>query len=296
MMYIAVSGEDVIAIDTGVARQSGPTELVEACAAIGLKPGDVDTVLLTHGHFDHIGGVADLARHSPNVRVRLNAGDSHMANTIEGQVDALAHHHKQIGASLSAFDDHRQTITEGFGAPLTGFEPLDGGGTVRLGAKQIRAFHTPGHTAGSMCFLIEPDGVLFTGDSIQGFGSRPGGGPLYYEPKRYREMLTDFNLDQVQTVCMGHRFISASGQADSTKTRGEFGAMVKDAMWLWDRIDALAATAVSERPETADAEVARAVAADLKNDVPLTIDPDTQLPRMAAATLLHHIALARSQA
>jgi hydroxyacylglutathione hydrolase len=56
---------------------------------------------------------------------------------------------------------------------------LQDGDELDLGrALVLRVLHTPGHTPGSISLYWEREGILFTGDSLQGRGSRPGWMPL----------------------------------------------------------------------------------------------------------------------
>lgn len=103
-------------------------------------------VLLTHVHFDHIGGVRGLRLQGANVL--CSAGESVL-----------------IGSDAD--------LCEMFGAPPPGFN-ADGtfsdGETKFLGRLKVTAIFTPGHTSGSACYLIsdEKDGdrALFTGDTL----------------------------------------------------------------------------------------------------------------------------------
>ena len=53
------------------------------------------------------------------------------------------------------------------GPPLPPGEPIADGEVIRFGASPLRAIHTPGHTPGSTCFLLEGDDpVLFSGDTL----------------------------------------------------------------------------------------------------------------------------------
>ncbi|MDR1796566.1 MAG: MBL fold metallo-hydrolase [Clostridiales Family XIII bacterium] len=58
-------------------------------------------------------------------------------------------------------------------------ELLEGGEALDLGDEEIRVFHTPGHTAGGLCFYSEKSSVAFTGDTIfnvdLGYTHFPGG-------------------------------------------------------------------------------------------------------------------------
>ncbi len=96
-------------------------------------------ILLTHGHFDHITGLD--AEHDADVYMHSND-----AEWVE-----------QLNQYL----------------PMVGLPPMDvpkidkfinDGDILKLGEKEIKVIHTPGHTQGGVCFLI--DGNLFSGDTI----------------------------------------------------------------------------------------------------------------------------------
>jgi glyoxylase-like metal-dependent hydrolase (beta-lactamase superfamily II) len=100
-----------------------------------------------------------------------------------GRIAALlvTHHHP----------DHlpaARVLRERTGAPLLGHPDLPGcdraladGEVVRVGATELRAIATPGHTPDHLCFLRVADGVLFSGDHVLGRGTtviNPGDGDL----------------------------------------------------------------------------------------------------------------------
>jgi glyoxylase-like metal-dependent hydrolase (beta-lactamase superfamily II) len=96
---------------------------------------------------------------------------------------------------------------------------LDDGDTVDLGGEvRLRVTHTPGHTNGSVTFFLENEGVLFTGDAVQGHGWRAGMAPLYYDAEYVR------SLDRIEalgarTLCMGHTF-GWAGVSNESVRRG----------------------------------------------------------------------------
>ena len=98
-------------------------------------------IWLTHGHFDHVIGVASF----PGVPVYMHPADKAM----------LA-----MGADLAK--------AVGFKVPDTSFCTSDiaDGDTLSFGKTAFKVIATPGHTPGGVCFYDEEDKVLFSGDTL----------------------------------------------------------------------------------------------------------------------------------
>ena len=135
-------------------------ELVELAGADGLR---VTGALVTHYHPDHVGGQM-MGWEIEGVAELL---------ALDG-VDAPIHVHRE-----EAFGVKRVT-----GASDSDLVLHDGGDVVSVGDVEVTLVHTPGHTPGSQCFLV--DGRLVAGDTLflDGCGRTdlPGGDPdeLYY--------------------------------------------------------------------------------------------------------------------
>lgn len=133
--YLCASGNAAIAVDVG----GDPAPMLDYLRQNGLTLG---AVLLTHLHFDHCYGVAELAR-TCGVPVYAGAGDRALLATELGRGGVA-------GLPLvSSFD----------------WEPLEPGETDFLG-QPCRVMATPGHSAGSLSYHFPQAGVVFVGDLL----------------------------------------------------------------------------------------------------------------------------------
>jgi glyoxylase-like metal-dependent hydrolase (beta-lactamase superfamily II) len=102
-------------------------------------------LLHTHAHFDHVGGTRAVAE-ATGAPIRLHPADTPL---YEALPDQAAHFGLPAGAP-KALD-----------APLADQE------VIRFGRFAVKAIHTPGHTPGSTCFLLEGEAPrLFSGDTL----------------------------------------------------------------------------------------------------------------------------------
>ena len=174
--------QECIVIDPG-------DEAARIRKAIGDKK--IAAILLTHGHFDHIGAVRELYENS---ELSLRRGDP--SAPLRSVQDDKVTNPRIIIHALDApmLTDPELNAGKGLiGRSVTAPEATDlvkEGDELELAGLKVKVLHTPGHTPGSVCYLIE--GELFTGDTLFEYGwgrtDLPGGNEEQMEASLRRLM------------------------------------------------------------------------------------------------------------
>ncbi len=121
---------------------------------------DVTHILLTHGHFDHIGAAAELRR-ATGAKVCVHERDLGMLNSSRDSLASMA------GIRIQ---------------PCEADIIFEGGETINAADMDVYVLHTPGHSGGSVCYLAQD--AMFCGDTLFymscGRTDLPGGDPAEY--------------------------------------------------------------------------------------------------------------------
>jgi hydroxyacylglutathione hydrolase len=141
-VYLVKGNTKNVLIDTGMT--SGFPVLKARLSQLGLRTKDINLILLTHEHFDHIGATAFFYQTAVVAAHRL------AANKLELQDEFVT------------FAKYRDQSSKPFWVDLW----LEDDSMLDLGNYALRVIHTPGHTSGCMCLYEPTAGLLFTGDTV----------------------------------------------------------------------------------------------------------------------------------
>ncbi len=141
--YLIHTGEHLVLIDTGAGKLFSKAQqghIIENLKAAGYQPEQVDTIILTHLHGDHTGGLSiDGKKSFPNATVYMNQMDHQY--WLSEQTAAQAPLDRQIFFKL-AQQSTRQYVDHDH------WKPIAAGTEIVPGIKAVAAYgHTPGHTA-----------------------------------------------------------------------------------------------------------------------------------------------------
>jgi glyoxylase-like metal-dependent hydrolase (beta-lactamase superfamily II) len=203
--YIYLIGDRETGQAVAVDLAYGVQDILGILAADGM---DLEGVLVTHHHADHVGG-------------------SMMGWAIEGLAELYETNPVPVHAQRQEVD----LVRISSGLSVGDIVAHDSGDVVEVGGIPVTLLHTPGHTPGSQCFMV--DKLLISGDTLflEGCGRTdlPGSDPAaMYRSLRYLASLPDDTA-----VFPGHRY-SPSSVASLQAVR-ETNVVMKpasEAQWL----------------------------------------------------------------
>ena len=133
--------KECVIVDPGFYGERERQRLYNFIEERQLKPVKI---LMTHGHFDHVLSLDEVARHY-GIPVLIHPAD-------QQQIVSGADWCRSLGLTFTPYE-----------GPFTN---LADGDTVGFGESSLQVIGTPGHTQGGVCFFSEADGVLFSGDTL----------------------------------------------------------------------------------------------------------------------------------
>ncbi len=171
--YIVSARNDYLVVDPGADAEK-ILELIPAGAKLHY-------ILLTHGHFDHVGGVDGIKSKFPDTPVMLSEEDVKLYEEVPEQGVFVGQILKKPKAELEA---------------------IRGGEFLPLAEDEIEVIATPGHTPGGVCYRI--DKYLFTGDTL--FYHTIGRTDLPFSDENEMRVSLDLlaHLDRKLVVYPGH--------------------------------------------------------------------------------------------
>ena len=179
-VYLVKTGKGGVLIDSGTGR--GTLKILSNIRAAGVDPSGIEYLLLTHCHFDHTGGAAE---------IKAATGAKLIAHELDAVFIEAA---DPVVTAASWYNAEMQSVA--IDIKITGKQY-----SFTSGNTDFMVYHTPGHTPGSCVATIESDGklVLF-GQDIHG----PLHPDLKSDRKDYMQSLAFIASLNAEILCEGH--------------------------------------------------------------------------------------------
>jgi glyoxylase-like metal-dependent hydrolase (beta-lactamase superfamily II) len=132
--------------------------LTRALDALGVGPGDLAHIVVTHIHMDHAGGVGALLERFPHATVWVHeAGARHLVDPERLVASTVRTYGQErmrslYGAMLPVPEERLRAVTDGDRIPL--------------GGRSLSVLHTPGHASHHVALHDDASGAMFTGEAI----------------------------------------------------------------------------------------------------------------------------------
>jgi glyoxylase-like metal-dependent hydrolase (beta-lactamase superfamily II) len=214
--FLLESDGRVVVVDAGL--PSYRPQLERGLAALDRTPADVDAVVVTHAHIDHIGTAGTISREL-GIPVYLHSAEAGSGRRERRTLPYLRHREAWV------FLTHLKS--SGRPEPLARVETFDDGDPLPGG---LRAVHTGGHTPGHCVLVHETRGLLFAGDLICTRNPLTGGNGPELMPRALNlssatmlASLSKLEALDADTILFGHGETWRHGSAAAVRRAREIG-------------------------------------------------------------------------
>ena len=187
-VFAVVDSGEAVLIDAGLPDDGSVASRLDYLKAIG--DPRVGLIIVTHHHFDHVGGAHRL-REGTGAVVAMHAEAERLLR------EALTRSPRKDDDEVERYI--RQETTK-----ISVDRYLAGGDAVKVGRLTLRVVETPGHSAGHISVFLEEERVLFAGDNVLGLGTTAIPPPPDGDMAHYIESLKKMKALDATLICPGH--------------------------------------------------------------------------------------------
>jgi len=194
-VFLVKDGAEALLIDAGFSDDDSYNKRMEFLQAH--SDAKLRYILLTHHHYDHSSGAqrlreatgAEIVLHVDEEKWLLSpqeeTGDFEIP---EDQKEAREQAKKWREEAAKAVPDIR----------------VEDGAVIKVGGFHVQCLHTPGHTAGHLCFYVPEEKVLFSGDNVLGVGTAAISPPPHGDMGQYVASLRRMKEVDADLLLPGH--------------------------------------------------------------------------------------------
>ncbi len=180
-VFVITDRDEFALIDAGCGGPAGWDYLLGGLNHWGLDLHGLHTVVLSHSHPDHMGGMARiLEKVRPTVIIHhLDVASALDPEDLVMNFDIPLARQRYMAADRAAFENFDLLASfEMYGCAMSAAARVEGvaeGDMIRLGGFSFEVVHTPGHSPGHMALFDADNGLLLSGDLV-------GNRPAWYTP------------------------------------------------------------------------------------------------------------------
>jgi len=293
-----IEGSPLTLIDTGPKTPKGLAVIQQELQTLSYDMSEIEQILLTHGHIDHVGLVAKFVEE--RVHVHGNPTDVWIH---ERDAETLIDYERYMERYMSAImklvassgvprnETHllaqqgRTELFKSIGESVPTVHSFRDGASFKTGIGEVFTIWVPGHSPGSACFVCEERKVIFSGDHILGdISSNPS---ISFEGSETIGMMTYFeSLDRLSSK---EGYIALPGHREPIL---DINARINGLLSEYDDKLNSAADSLTDRPQTIY-EISRIVYGDYQvSSLVLALAESYDLLRILEmkqqATLINH--------
>ena len=274
-----VRGKVNVLVDSGP-PQASPDVIASTLKAFDLRPGDIDLVLHTHGHLDHIGGNRDLKR-AGRAQVWIHRDDAVLLEDHGRSFDLF--YAPGRGENVQR---EKAAFVKQMAPEMRADRLLEDDERIDLGkGVELRVVHLPGHTPGSVGFYWEKEGVLLAGDAIQGLGSVAGFLPIIYDFSAYEESISRLMAMPLESVLLCHPYRSLKLPPSRTREGEEIKRYLSDSQEVLERLAEAIRHQAGKAPGGSLAHIGEAVVEELGEEMGYKRIAELEAPQFSLGTV-----------
>lgn len=206
-----IDAQQPVLIDTGIAS-SASQEIATVLKENGYRIEDIRWILLTHGHVDHLGGAyAVWEKTNKQAKVVIPQKEAYLLKDKN-------EHIRDYEALQGPFLDeevrarHKAMLLQDIGDNiLQPLEVVDGDQIEITPTISFTVVETPGHSLGSVTFVLNEYQYAFAADAVQIYGGAISGLPTIESPTLYRKSIERLLEIQPTRLYLGHYFRAGDG-------------------------------------------------------------------------------------
>jgi len=161
-----ITEPEVSLIDTGPSTPEARSALEEGLREIRLQVKDIRKIFITHGHPDHYGQAASLARESGATLLASTFDSPQFQHRVNQDFYVRAYQEAAVPQKIiDLFAEEFRSIQR-TAEPIQEYAPVHEGDSLRCGSLEFKVISTPGHTPGSVCFHSQEQHLLIAADTV----------------------------------------------------------------------------------------------------------------------------------